>query len=166
METQKASSNSTRWDDWIVWPLIIVALLSFWNPGRRLPAAMVSGAFLALVCAPFLLVGMSWTSFASLWRGGNGSRWQLWICLSGCVALSSALLVPRSPRVSMVDRVPRYKHGCARCRLLCTEITRIPTVLRWFDHGWLGSPNSHGDSVESRGTSRCGDCWLFYKRPC
>src|SRR5208283_3148576 len=56
-------------------------------------------------------------------------------------------LVPWSPRVSMVDRVPRCKHGCARCRLLCTEITRIPTVLRWFNHGWLGSPNSHGNSV-------------------
>jgi len=93
METQKASSESTRWD-WIVWPLIIVALHSFWNPGHRLPAAMVSGAFLALVCVPFLLVGMSWASLASLRRGGNGSRWRLWICLSGCVALSSALLIP------------------------------------------------------------------------
>jgi hypothetical protein len=93
MEIEKASGESTRWD-WIAWPLIIVLLLSFWNPGHRLPAAMRSGAFLALVCMPFLLVGMSWASLAALLRKGNGSRWRLWICLSGCVALSLALLIP------------------------------------------------------------------------
>jgi len=139
METQKASSNSNRRDDWIVWPLIIVALHSFWNPGHRLPAAMVSGAFLALVCVPFLLVGMSWTSFASLWRGENGSRWRLWICLSGCVALSSALLIPL---LVLFLGLP-----ASRWLIGCVTASMVALVAAFFAPRSLGFPLFFGGLI-------------------
>jgi hypothetical protein len=93
LEGDRMLLGRPRWQ-WIVGSLIVISLVSSSRPGQRVPMIVQWVAFYFLLSMPLILAAMSWAGFKRVRLDKTVSRWRIWICFCGYVALSVALVIP------------------------------------------------------------------------
>ena len=134
MGIAKARRRWPRWE-WTVGILILLSLVALSRLGHGLPRFAQWAAFCFIFFLPLIFATMSWVGFGRVRKDGNVSRWRIWLCFCGCVALSLALLMPLLVIVLTLDytRWSIWILGSSVVALLAgifgTRSTRSPLVF-------------------------------------
>jgi hypothetical protein len=73
---------------------VIICLIAVLRSGSKVPMQLQDLAFITLVIAPFVLIGLSWLQLARVWGRESVPRWRIWVSSVGCIALLVAVGIP------------------------------------------------------------------------